>query len=419
MAHAERQSDYSDATPSTYVRGMEHLVAVVQELSLARDLATVQAVVRRAARQLTGADGATFILRDGDKCHYIDEDAIGPLWKGRKVPMSSCIGGWTMIHRRETVIEDVYADPRVPHDTYRPTFVKSLAMVPVRKLNPIGAIGNYWAQRHKPTEQEVRLLRALADTTAIALENVQVYAELEQRVRDRTAELESVNKELGSFAYSISHDLRAPVRAIGSFCTMMREDHDDALDFEARRKLRVIQDEAERMGLLIEGLLEFSRSGRSAIKPSHIDMTELASSVFARLTAMQDVRPELRLDSLPAAVGDRALIEQVWTNLLSNAIKFSAKKGNAAVVEVTGASGISECTYTVRDNGVGFDPKYAANLFGVFQRLHSDSEFSGTGIGLALVQRIIARHGGSIVAESKPGAGATFRFSLPAAQPRT
>jgi signal transduction histidine kinase len=416
MAYADRRSDDIPPSSPTYVRGMERLVVVVQELSLARDLATVTAIVRRAARELTGADGATFILRDADQCHYVDEDAIGPLWKGRKFPMSACISGWSMVHRREAVIEDIYADPRIPHDSYRPTFVKSLAMVPVRTLDPIGAIGNYWAQRHRPTEQEVRLLQALADTTAVAFENVQVYAELERRVADRTAELEAVNKELESFSYSVSHDLRAPVRAIGSFCSMIREDHERALDAEARRKLGVIESEAERMGSLIEGLLDFSRSGRSALKPSQLDMTQMASAMFERLTAALDARPELRLGTLPGVAGDRTLIEQVWTNLLGNAIKFSSKKSNA-VIEVTGTCADGECTYVVSDNGAGFDPRYAANLFGVFQRLHNDSDFPGTGIGLALVQRIVTRHGGRIAAESVPGVGATFRFTLPSATP--
>jgi signal transduction histidine kinase len=413
MGYPKQRSDNPTTLP-TYVRGMERLVVVVQELSLARDLATVAAIVRSAARELTGADGATFILRDVDKCHYVDEDAIGPLWKGRKFPMKACISGWSMIHRREAVIEDVYADARIQHDAYRPTFVKSLAMVPVRTLDPIGAIGNYWAQRRRPSEQEVRLLQALADTTAVALENVQAYADLERRVRDRTTELEAANRELESFSYSVSHDLRAPVRAIGSFCTLMREDHEPALDAEARRKLGVIESEAERMGALIEGLLGFSRSGRSALKPSHLDMTEIASTVFERLTAAQDVRPELKLGSLPGATGDRTLIEQVWTNLLSNAIKFSSKKRNA-LIEVTGACIQGECAYAVKDNGAGFDPKYAANLFGVLQRLHNEGDFPGTGVGLALVQRIVTRHGGRVAAESVPGSGATFRFTLPVA----
>src|SRR5262245_7519347 len=150
-------------------RGMIGLVEVVQRLSLARDVATVQDIVRSAARRLTGADGATFVLLDGDRCYYADEDAIAPLWKGQRFPMSACISGWAMLHRQPAVIEDIYADDRIPHDAYRPTFVKSLVMVPIRTLDPIGAIGTYWATRHKPTAEEVGLLQALADSASIAM----------------------------------------------------------------------------------------------------------------------------------------------------------------------------------------------------------------------------------------------------------
>jgi hypothetical protein len=174
------------------------LIEVVQRLSLARDLAAVQEVVRAAARRLTGADGATFVLRDGDSCHYADEDAIAPLWKGQRFPMSACISGWVMLNRRPAVIADVFADERIPHDIYRPTFVKSLVMVPVRTADPLGAIGTYWAAPHKPADDEVKLLQALADTTAVALENVRVFCELEERVRARTAELEAKNAELAA-----------------------------------------------------------------------------------------------------------------------------------------------------------------------------------------------------------------------------
>jgi diguanylate cyclase (GGDEF)-like protein len=156
---------------------------------MADGLPQVQAIVRRAARALTGADGATFVLREGDQCFYADEDAIAPLWKGRRFPMSICISGWAMLHRRRVAIEDIYADDRIPHDAYRPTFVKSLAMVPIRSLDPIGAIGNYWAERHRPTEQELGLLQALADSTAVAIARVQLLEHLEQRVAERTAAL--------------------------------------------------------------------------------------------------------------------------------------------------------------------------------------------------------------------------------------
>lgn len=183
-------------TDADYVRGMERLMRAVQELSLARSLPEVQRIVRTSARELTGCDGATFVLRDNGKCFYADEDAIAPLWKGSRFPMEICISGWAMLNRDAAVIPDIYQDPRIPHEAYRPTFVKSLVMVPIRKLDPIGAIGNYWAHERQPSEQEVSLLQALADSTSVAMENVAVYSELEQRVRDRTAELEQANEEI-------------------------------------------------------------------------------------------------------------------------------------------------------------------------------------------------------------------------------
>lgn len=173
-----------------YQQGLEKLVAVVQQLSLCRTMDQITEVVRTAARQLMRADGATFVLNDHGFCRYIDEDAIGPLWKGSRFPMKSCISGWVMTNRTAVVIEDVYKDPRIPVEVYKPTFVKSLAMVPIRGAAPVGAIGAYWAKPHQATRQEVELLRALADTTSVALENVRVYAELEQRVQDRTRALE-------------------------------------------------------------------------------------------------------------------------------------------------------------------------------------------------------------------------------------
>lgn len=173
------------------------LIDVVQRLSQARDVATVQDIVRRAARRLTGADGATFVLCDVDRCHYVDEDAISPLWKGQKFPMSACVSGWAMNNNQTVVIEDVFTDPRVPHDIYRATFVKSMVMVPVRGgSDPLGAIGTYWATHRKPTDEEVRLLEALAGTTAVALENVRLISGLEGLVKLRTAELETANKQL-------------------------------------------------------------------------------------------------------------------------------------------------------------------------------------------------------------------------------
>lgn len=166
-----------------YVHAMERLVKVVQELSRAHTVETVTEIVRTASRDLTGAEGATFVLRDRGECYYAEENAISPLWKGKRFPMEQCISGWVMLNGEPAVIEDVYNDPRIPIDVYRLTFVKSMVMVPIRRSSPIGAIGNYWAQYHSPSKEELRILQALADTTSVAIENAQLYTELEMSVR--------------------------------------------------------------------------------------------------------------------------------------------------------------------------------------------------------------------------------------------
>lgn len=259
------------------------------------------------------------------------------------------------------------------------------------------------------------MLQALADTTAVAMENVQVYTELAQRVKDRTAALEAANEELESFSYSVSHDLRAPVRAISGFSRLIAEHHAEELSVEVRRKLAIIENEAGRLSGLIDGLLSFSRSGRLSLKPQMLDMTALARAAFLRLGAEEPRARavELSLAPLPQCSGDPTLVDQVWTNLLSNAVKFSSKRDRPRI-EIEGTSDTERCTYTIRDNGAGFDPKYAAKLFDVFQRLHHDSEFPGSGVGLALVHRIVTRHGGRIWADAVLGEGATFHFELPA-----
>jgi len=179
-----------------YQEKLESLVEAVQQLSLARDLDSVAAIVRGAARTLAGSDGASLVLRDAGQCYYFDEDAISPLWKGQRFPLSQCISGWCMLNRTAVAIEDIYADDRIPHAAYRPTFVRSLLMTPIRTLEPIGAIGSYWAQHHAPSADETHLLQTLANATSVALENIQIHAELEQRVLDRTEELALTNQLL-------------------------------------------------------------------------------------------------------------------------------------------------------------------------------------------------------------------------------
>lgn len=187
------------------LQGMRQLLPVVQALSLARDLDTIQLIVRSAARRITNCDGATLVLRDKDQCYYADEEAIAPLWKGKRFPMRQCVSGWAMQHRQAVVIRDIYADSRIPAEAYRPTFVKSLAMVPIRSENPIGAIGNYWAEYYQPTAVDMQLLQALADSTSIAMENCDLYQQLEQRVAERTVELQHAYERIQQL--SITDDL--------------------------------------------------------------------------------------------------------------------------------------------------------------------------------------------------------------------
>ena len=246
----------------------------------------------------------------------------------------------------------------------------------------------------------------------------QLNASLEQRVRERTAELELAVKELDAFSYSISHDLRAPLRAVDGYSRMLLEDFAPRLDDEGRRKVDVIRSETRRMGQLIDDLLAFSRLSRQKTEAEVIDMHALAQKVFDELAALDpDRRLRLDLHLLPLAYGTRAMIRQVWVNLISNAIKFT-KERVLGEIEIDAREGDDGApVYYVRDNGAGFDMRHVSKLFGVFQRLHGQQEFQGTGVGLALVQRIVQRHGGRVWAEGKVGHGATFYFTIPNQKP--
>lgn len=244
-------------------------------------------------------------------------------------------------------------------------------------------------------------------------EGRRLKAELEQRVRDRTAQLEVAVKELEAFSYSVSHDLRAPLRAIDGFANILVDDYASRFDGDGLHALHVIRKEAGRMGQLINDLLAFSRVGRSEMQSATIDMTSLARAVFGECAAhVPERKLELRLDPLLPACGDLSLVRQVLTNLLSNAIKYS-KPRDVGQIEVGSREDGTDNVYWIKDNGVGFDAKYANKLFGIFQRLHGEQEFEGTGVGLALVQRIVHRHGGRVWGEGKVNEGATFFFTLP------
>jgi PAS domain S-box-containing protein len=275
---------------------------------------------------------------------------------------------------------------------------------------------------HDEAGRPARLLGGMADVTATRQAEAQIRAlnaELEERVRARTRQLEEANQELEAFSYSISHDLRAPLRAIDGFSRILLEEADDNdLNPDMRRHLGVIRASTQHMGQLIDDLLAFSRLSRQALTREPVDMERLVGACVRQIIDDTGDRPvEVVLDPLPPCLGDARLLRQVWTNLLSNAFKYTRKRPDARVC-IGAAADCAEpglVAYYVRDNGVGFDMAYANKLFGVFQRLHRAEDYEGTGVGLAIVQRIVHRHGGRVWADAAPGEGATFHFSLPAA----
>ena len=395
-------------------RSIKGLLAAVHELSHARDPQTITRIVRTTARELTRADGASVVLREGDQCHYVDEDAIAPLWKGRKFPMTRCVSGWVMTQREALVCPDIMDDPRIPKDVYQATFVKSMVMVPIRIQSPIGAIGIYWSTIHEPSADEVELLQALANTTAVAMESVQLYGELERRVQSRTLQLEAANHELEAFSYSVAHDLRGPLHAIGGYADLVAMKVDRLLDEESRTFLNEIHNGVERMTGLIDDLLRLAKFGSAELLMEDVDLSEIAKETCARLTTqfpnrnvICDIRPDLRANC------DRGMLRIVFENLLSNAWKYTARQDQAMIEIGSQATKDNQIVFCVRDNGAGFDPELADKLFVPFQRLHREHEFKGNGVGLATVQRIIRRHGGIVWAESQMGRGATFYFTLP------
>ncbi|MFY9514246.1 MAG: ATP-binding protein [Rubrivivax sp.] len=399
---------------ATLTRARALLVDAVKQLSLARSVDAIVEIVRHAARELNQADGATVVLRDGELCHYVDEDAIGPLWKGQKFPLNACISGWAMLHGEPAVIPDIYADARIPHDAYRPTFVKSLVMVPIRAGHPIGAIGNYWALDREPTADEVALIQALADSTSLAFENVALVQGLEQRVQQRTAALEEANRELEAFTYSVSHDLRAPLRAVQGYSEMLAATVQPPLQGDAALFLQNVRQSAQRMGVLIDDLLSLSKVTRTELQQRPVQLGAMAREV---LKVLQQSAPQravaLQVDDTPVAQGDAGLLRLALENLLGNAWKFSARRPDARISFDASVNAAGETVYRVADNGAGFDMAQAAPMFEPFRRLHSEAEFSGTGIGLAIVQRVVQRHGGRIWAEGRRGEGASFFFVLP------
>ncbi|MEQ9409504.1 MAG: PAS domain S-box protein [Fuerstiella sp.] len=336
---------------------------------------------------------------------------------------SNSLYGEVMVSGRPLIANDAPDDPRAcGTPAGHPPLKTFLGLPLISSQRIVGMIG--LANREGGYDDALvsflkPMLSACGNLLA-AWRNEQHRREAEEQLRQvnsqlaaQSEQLKAANRELESFSYSVSHDLRAPLRSVDSFSRIILEDYGPQLDQEGHRLLNIVRDEAQRMGQLIDDLLQFSRMGRQLLEPGNVNMTALARSAYEELPSQikQHVQT-IELPSLPGARGDRAMLRQVWTNLLSNAAKFTSHNPDAHI-EVGSSVSENFHTYYVRDNGVGFDPRFTHKLFGVFQRLHAEDEFEGTGVGLAIVQRVIHRHEGKVWAEGSLDGGATFHFSLP------
>jgi two-component system CheB/CheR fusion protein len=396
---------------------MERLIQVMQELSAARSLERVMEIVRGAARALAWADGATFVLREGDTCYYADEDAISPLWKGRRFPMEMCISGWVMRNRHPIVIEDVFADPRIPADAYRPTFVKSMAMVPIRTADPIGAIGVYWAGKRNPSQELVKILQALADATSVSISNVYLYQELRSRIAELTRQKELAESAIvakNQFLANMSHEIRTPLNGILGMLQLLQL---SGLRDENASHVALAQDSAKRLLALLNDVLDMSRldAGEVALEERPLDLEALLLSVESHFEQeAKSKRLGLRFEKpgagCPAGVvGDETRLRQILFNLVGNALKFTPA---GEVVVWAGCThvddrGRARLLFTVSDTGIGMDDSQSHLVFDNFTQADGahTRRYEGAGLGLSIAAKLARMMSGSICLDSEPGRG--------------
>jgi len=384
------------------------LIRVVQRLSFCRDMESIMAVLRDCARELTGADGVTVVLRDGDLCHYVEENAIGPLWKGRRFPLESCISGWCMLNRQQTAVPDIYADPRIPHEAYRPTFVKSLAMTPIRKDDPVGAIGAYWADFHQASAEELETLQALGDSAAMAIATAQMI----QALRD-------ANHRKDSFLSMLAHELRNPLAPIRNGLHVLRLRAHEGEDEIADRTRELVERQIQLLARIVDGLLDVARisKGQVTLHRERIDLARLvreSAEDHRGLLEAAGVELGLELPKAPLWIqGDPLRLTQALGNILDNAGKFIPREGRVTVrLETDGRQAV----ITLRDTGIGIESEVLPYIFETFTQGHQplDRSQGGLGLGLAVARELLELHGGQIQAASDgPGKGAEFTLRIP------
>lgn len=381
--------------------GLDILMSAVERLAVSADELEVAAIVRTAARQLTGADGISVVLRRGDRVHYVDEDAVGPLWKGQDFPQEACISGWAIMNKQTVVIEDITGDPRIPLAAYQPTFVKSLAMAPVGLPNPNAAIGAYWGTMRRPTHDEVAALEMMARAASVALENVRLRAEL----RDALVEAHSAERAKSAFLGNMSRDVRTPLNGIVTMAELL-----ERTDLDPRQKqlCTMLRSSAEETVRMVCDVLDFARldAGPSTLYRTRFDLVA-AIRTAATPHALEAVRRglsfaiEIADEAEGLFVGDGMRVQQVADVLVANAVKHAGSGGVTVRLEEEERVGVrSIFKLSVIDTGQsGAAPR------------------AGLGLGLAIADAIARAMGGSIGVAASDGAGAALTVHLPLERP--
>ena len=375
----------------------------------------VTEIVCRAARELTGSDGATFVLREGDRVRYVAEDAIAPLWKGQDFPIERCLSGWTMLRDEPAIVADIYADERIPHDVYRRTFVQSLVMMPVGPAIPVASIGVYWARQYQANDYEVELLKSLASAADLALAGVRAYDE----ARRARTQAEQANRLKDEFLATLSHELRNPLNSIVGSAEILLRSAEVKRDPLAQRAAEIIRRNAGSQAQLINDLLDLSRlhSGKFQLDRRLIIIGPVISDAVEAVRSQAQTRQielHLRLPDEPlVANADPVRIQQIVWNLLSNAVKFTPNGGR---VTLRLRHDEDQVALEIEDNGQGIEAHFLPHVFEMFRQADAriTRQYGGLGIGLALVKQLTELYGGSVQARSDgAGRGACFTVRLP------
>ena len=397
------------------------LVRAGYRITLAKDGAEGLAAARKAPPRLIISDITMPVMDGFEMCQTIRQDAA---LKDTPVILLTMLADAKDVIHGLTAGADCYVTKPF-NEPYLLSRIKAILAEPPKRGDEEAELElTLNEQKYRVRVEPERILNLLVSTYENAvIQNRELMTaqdrlkELSEHLEEKARKLQEVNNDLEGFAYSVSHDLRSPLRAIDGFSNMVLNRYTDKLDDDGRRLLNVIRDNTLKMSHLIDDILAFSRVGRLGISMAEINMDGMAREVFEELrTAEAGHEISVEIDPLPAACGDLAMLRQVWVNLLGNAIKFTGQK-SAAKVHVGSYPDGNQNVFFVKDNGAGFDMQYADKLFGVFQRLHGIEEFDGTGIGLAIVKRIVTRHGGRVWAEGKVGEGATIYFTMPLVAP--